>query len=260
MILVWNGAAVLGWMLLFWLMSIPLRNVAIVDLAWGLGFIIVANLTLILTGIEGISSWLLPLLTTIWGLRLSGYLYWRNHGKPEDKRYQAMRQHRGESFVFSSLWIVFGLQAVILWIVSLPLQIGIREAVPRWHALHLLGILLWLFGFLFETIGDYQLARFLADPASQGRVMNRGLWRYTRHPNYFGDFLVWWGLYLVSIAGTEVSTWWTIIGPLLMSFFLMRVSGVTLLESTLKTSRPGYAEYIRQTSAFFPWRPGLPKS
>ena len=260
MILLWNGAAVLGWMLLFWLMSIPLRNVAIVDLAWGLGFILVANLTLILTGIEGISSWLLPLLTTIWGLRLSGYLYWRNHGKPEDKRYQAMRQHRGDGFVYSSLWIVFGLQAVILWIVSLPVQIGIREAVPRWHALHLIGIALWLAGFLFETIGDYQLARFLADPASRGQVMNRGLWRYTRHPNYFGDFLVWWGLYLVSIAGTDVSTWWTIIGPLLMSFFLMRVSGVTLLESTLKTSRPGYAEYIRQTSAFFPWWPRLSKN
>jgi len=250
-----SALVVVCWMLLFWLASIPLRNVAIVDIAWGLGFVLVAVVSAICAGGDGINRWLLPLLTIIWGVRLSGYLAWRNHGKPEDKRYQAMREHRGASFVYSSLWIVFGLQAAILWIVSLPLQVGIYYAASEWHPLHVIGLVVWLVGIVFESVGDYQLARFKSDPASAGQVMDRGLWHYTRHPNYFGDFLVWWGLFLVSLAGTVALTWWTIAGPLLMSWFLMRVSGVPLLEQSLRNTRPQYADYIRRTNAFFPWFP-----
>lgn len=250
-----TATVVAVWMLLFWLISVPLRNVAVVDIAWGLGFVLVALAAAWVCPGAGINRWLLPMLVSIWGCRLSGYLAWRNHGKPEDKRYQAMREYRGPSFVWSSIYLVFGLQAVILWIVSLPLQVGIMHAAISWHPLHFIGIVLWLAGLLFETVGDWQLARFLADPDSKGKVMDRGLWRFTRHPNYFGDFLVWWGFYLVAVAGVGELVWWTIIGPLLMSFFLMRVSGVPMLEAGLKQTRPGYAEYIRRTNGFFPWRP-----
>ena len=139
-----------------------------------------------------------------------------------------------------------------MWIIALPLQVGIGLG-KDWHALTAIGVILWIAGLLFEAIGDYQLARFKADPANRGRVMNRGLWRYTRHPNYFGDFLVWWGFYCV--AAESGSWWWTIIGPLLMSFLLIRVSGVRLLESSLRSRVAGYDEYMRDTSAFFPLPP-----
>lgn len=250
-----TAIAVVVWMLLFWLASIPLQNVAVVDIAWGLGFVIVAVIAAVVCPGDGVNRWLLPVLVGLWGCRLSGYLAWRNHGKPEDKRYQAMRQYRGTSFVWSSLFIVFGLQAVILWVVSLPVQVGILHAVSDWQLLHFIGIGLWLVGVVFETVGDWQLARFLSDPHSMGKVMDRGLWRYTRHPNYFGDFLVWWGFYCIALAGNAQLVWWTVAGPLLMSFFLMRVSGVPLLEAGLKETRPGYADYVRRTSGFFPWWP-----
>jgi steroid 5-alpha reductase family enzyme len=253
-LLLLNAAVIAGWMVLVWLISIPMRNVAIIDIAWGLGFIIVAWFSDWWIAPPGSSALLLLTLVTFWGGRLSGYLFWRNVGKPEDKRYQAMRDKRGEAFTYSSLWIVFLPQGVLTWIVSLPVQLGIHESQGGWHWLHGIGILLWLVGFLFESIGDYQLAKFLADPNSKGQVMNRGLWRYTRHPNYFGDFLVWWGIFLVAIADQwHIS--WTIIGPLVMSYLLIQFSGVPMLEATMKTSRPGYAEYVRRTSGFFPWWP-----
>lgn len=250
-----NAFLVSGWLFLFWLMSIPLRNVAIVDIAWGMGFVLISWCSAWCTSHEGINRWLLPVLVTLWGLRLSLYLLWRNHNKPEDKRYRAMREHRGQTFVYSSLWIVFGLQALLIWIVSLPVQIGIYHASPEWSVLHVIGVVLWLIGFLFETVGDYQLACFLATRESTQMVMDRGLWKYTRHPNYFGDFLVWWGFYLISLAGVAEFVWWTVIGPVIMSILLMRVSGVTLLEQTLRQSRPAYDAYCRRTSSFFPWFP-----
>ncbi len=254
-LLLTNAAVVFGWMCFFWLISIPIRNVAIIDIAWGLGFVLVAWLSALLSENDGINRWLLPLLITIWGIRLSGYLYWRNHGKPEDKRYRAMREPRGPAFRYSSLWIVFIPQGLLILLVSLPVQLGVFHATGGWHPLHFLGIILWHVGMYFETVGDYQLACFLADPASVGQVMNKGLWKYTRHPNYFGDFLVWWGIFCVAMAGTWTNLWWTVIGPLVMSFLLMRVSGVPMLEESLKTTRPGYADYVRRTNGFFPWWP-----
>jgi steroid 5-alpha reductase family enzyme len=150
------------------------------------------------------------------------------------------------------LFTVFGLQGALMWIISLPIQVGISQD-QDWHPARAIGLLLWIAGLFFETVGDFQLARFKADPQNQGRVMNRGLWRYTRHPNYFGDFLVWWGFYFV--AAESGSWWWTIIGPLLMSFLLIRVSGVRLLESSLRSRVAGYEDYVRDTSAFFPLPP-----
>jgi steroid 5-alpha reductase family enzyme len=192
-------------------------------------------------------------LVTVWGTRLSTYLAIRNLGHGEDYRYQAMRRRWGRRFPLVSLGTVFILQATLMWIVSLPVQLTMEMSDdPGWPAF--IGIAVWGVGMLFETIGDWQLARFKRDPDNAGKVMDRGLWRLTRHPNYFGDFCVWWGLFLVAVTG--VSMLWTMIGPILMSTLLLRVSGVALLEKTITSRRPGYADYVRRTSAFFPRPPG----
>ena len=236
-----------------WLVSLYLRDASIVDIAWGSGFVLVAWAVFLNTNDRPPMAWLLPTLTTIWGLRLSAWLGWRNHGQPEDYRYQAMRRHWGKSFPLVSLLTVFALQGVIMWIVSLPLQMAIGQP-DRWlPLLAVLGSLVWGGGLFFESIGDWQLSRFRGDPTNQGQVLDYGLWRYTRHPNYFGDFLVWWGLFLVAMS--QSTAWWTVIGPALMSFFLMKVSGVPLLEKSLRKTKPEYASYVRKTNAFFPGRP-----
>ena len=240
-------------MVSLWVISLILRDVSIVDPFWGTGFVVVAWLSVLINTNSNERPVLLAILTTLWGLRLSVYLLARNWGHGEDRRYVVMREHHGPQFWWVSLFTVFLLQGVILWFVSLPLQI-----VPAMNStdplgwLDLAGIIIWTVGFLFETIGDWQLAQFKRDPANAGRVMDRGLWRYTRHPNYFGDICVWWGMYLVAAAG---GAGWTILSPVLMSFFLMRVSGVTLLESTIVDRRPDYAAYKARTNALFPGAP-----
>lgn len=255
-----NAGLIVVVMVTVWLVSLRLRDVSIVDIAWGLGFVAVAWSSFLLTaGAAAEQSgsyparWLLPVLTTVWGCRLSGYLAWRNLGRPEDKRYARMRDRRGVSFWWRSLYIVFLLQGGIMWVVSLPLQVGVASATPGWSVWHAIGIALWSIGLFFEAVGDWQLAAFKNNPDNGGKVLDTGLWRYTRHPNYFGDFCIWWGLFLVAFSGQDV--WWTIVSPLMMSGFLMRVSGVTLLEQTLKREKPGYKEYQRRTNAFFPWPP-----
>ncbi|MCA9200969.1 MAG: DUF1295 domain-containing protein, partial [Planctomycetales bacterium] len=166
--------------------------------------------------------------------------------------YAAMRQRHGRRFSIVSLFTVFGLQGLLTAVISLPLQVGITGTNDL-SLISYLGVALWLIGLTFESVGDYQMARFKADVSNRGSVMNQGLWRYTRHPNYFGDFLVWWGFFLV--AAEPSSWWWTIVGPLLMSFLLIRVSGVALLESSLRKRIDGYEQYVRDTSAFFPLPP-----
>jgi steroid 5-alpha reductase family enzyme len=190
-------------------------------------------------------------LLVIWALRLSIYITWRNWGNGEDPRYQAIRARNQPNFAFKSLYLVFILQALLAWIISLPLLGSLSSERPL-GPIDALGTLLWLVGFVFEAGGDWQLSRFTADPGNKGRVMDLGFWRYTRHPNYFGDFCVWWGLYLIAVSA---GAWWSFIGPLLMSVLLMRVSGVTLLERNIGKRRPGYADYARRTAAFFPWLP-----
>ncbi|HET9695105.1 MAG TPA: DUF1295 domain-containing protein, partial [Steroidobacteraceae bacterium] len=191
-------------------------------------------------------------LVTLWGLRLAIYLGRRTFGHEEDRRYQAIRRRNDPGFTWKSLYLVFGLQAVLAWVISLPLLGGVAGDPRPLGVLDGLGAALWLLGWSFESVGDWQLARFKADPANAGRVMDRGLWRYTRHPNYFGDFCVWWGFYLVALAA---GAWWSIAGPALMTVLLLRVSGVALLERDIGTRRPGYEEYVRRTNAFFPGPP-----
>lgn len=250
--LIASGVAVATLMLLTWAVSLIAKDASIVDIVWGLGFAVVAwTVTL---GLEERSprAVLLVALTTIWGLRLTGYLAWRNLGEPEDRRYRAMRKKHGARFPLVSLVTVFALQALIMWTVSLPVQVGQHGTQPL-GLLDLLGGTVFAFGLLFESVGDLQLARFKARPANETAVLDTGLWRYTRHPNYFGDFCVWWGLYVIALAG---GAWWTIIGPAVMSLFLMRISGVGMLEKTIGRRRPGYADYMERTNTFFPGPPG----
>jgi steroid 5-alpha reductase family enzyme len=185
---------------------------------------------------------------TVWALRLSVYITWRNWGHGEDPRYEAIRARNEPNFSFKSLYLVFGLQAVLAWIISLPTLGATLSAAPL-TALDAAGSVLWLVGITFEAGGDWQLARFKANPENRGRVMDRGFWRFTRHPNYFGDFCVWWGLYLIAAGG---GAWWSLIGPLVMSVLLLKVSGVALLESDIAKRRPEYVDYIKRTNAFFP--------
>lgn len=239
-------------MVCVWLLSLILKDASIVDLVWGLGFVLVAWTVFIGVPGQSVTRNLLVGLTTLWGLRLSIYLAWRNLGKPEDFRYQQMRNRR-RWFPLKSLYIVFGLQGLVMWIVSLPLQVGIATSQTGWSWLHGVGAAVWATGLFFEAVGDWQLARFRANPENAGQVLDTGLWRFTRHPNYFGDFLVWWGLYFVAIGQSD--GWWTAIGPIVMSVFLMRVSGVTLLEKSLENTKPAYAAYVAKTNAFFPGPP-----
>ena len=251
-VLLTNLAAIAMAILILWCLSLVRRDASIVDIFWGGGFVLVAWVSFWASGQALPRPLLLTLMVSVWGLRLTGYLAWRNIGKQEDYRYAAMRDRHGKRFPVVSLFTVFGLQGLLMWIISLPIQVGISQG-QGWHMPVAIGVILWVAGLFFEAVGDHQLARFKADPANRGHVMNRGLWRYTRHPNYFGDFLVWWSFYLV--AAESGTWWWTIIGPLLMSFLLIRVSGVRLLESSLRSRVAGYEQYVHNTSAFFPLPP-----
>lgn len=249
-----EAAVVLALVTALWVLSVALRDTSIVDVFWGSAFVIVAWTAYLLGDSSPDRGLLVALLVTIWGLRLTVYLARRNLGKGEDYRYAAMRRRHGERWPLRSLVAVFWLQGALIWVVSLPVQVAMNDSTPAaLGVLDWVGSAVWAVGLAFEALGDHQLARFKADPANRGKVMDGGLWRYTRHPNYFGDFCVWWGVWLVALA--TGSAWWTVVGPVVMSTLLIRVSGAALLERTLVQRREGYADYIARTSAFFPWPP-----
>jgi len=249
-----NLAVVMGCMLLLWLLSIPLKDVSFVDSFWAAGFIVVALTTYYLTGGETARRNLIVIITAVWGLRLAAYLFlrWRREGP--DGRYVALLSKARGNVHLTSLTKVFLLQGPLLWLVSLPVQLGQIEAQPAdLGLLAWIGILLAAVGIFFEAVGDHQMAAFRADPANEGQVMDRGLWRYTRHPNYFGDTCVWWGLYLIA-AETSLGRW-SFIGPVFLTWTLIKWSGAALLERRLRRSRPGYDAYLERTSSFIPWPP-----
>lgn len=201
---------------------------------------------------------LVATLVTLWGGRLAWHIGVRHHGAGEDPRYRAMRAGHGDAFWWRSLFLVFWLQALLIWIIALPVLAvasGPAALPGLWDAV---GTTTFLIGFAFETVGDRQLRRFKANPANRDRVLDSGLWRYTRHPNYFGDALLWWGIYVIAAATPAGRL--TIVGPVLMTILLLRVSGVALLERSLRSSKPGYANYAARTSAFIPWFPRTPDS
>jgi steroid 5-alpha reductase family enzyme len=244
--------------LLTWLLSLAKRNVAIVDSLWALMFVLAAAVYALGPPALSTRAIIAIALVSIWGLRLAAHITWRNWGHGEDRRYQAIRARNEPQFALKSVYLVFLLQAVLAWIISLPLLGAIAVGMDGSAGLAVLdyaGIVVWLVGFVFEAGGDWQLSRFKADARNAGQVMDRGFWRWTRHPNYFGDFCVWWGLYLLALAA---GAWWSIAGPFLMSILLMRVSGVTLLEKDIGERRPKYADYVRRTNAFFPGPPRAP--
>ncbi|MED5618502.1 DUF1295 domain-containing protein [Ideonella sp. BN130291] len=238
--------AVLG--LFAWAVCCLRHNVALVDRVWSWFFMAgAAAYALALPALGPRAPWVAGLLL-VWGLRLSAHITWRSWGHAEDRRYQAMRQRHSPHFVLKSLGLVFGLQALIAWCVSAPLLAALASPRPL-GLLDAAGIALTLFGTVFEAIADWQLLRFQRDASQRGRVMDQGLWRFSRHPNYFGEACVWWGLSLLAFGAGAA---WTVFSPLLMTLLLLKVSGVTLLEHGIAQRRPGYADYVRRTNAFVP--------
>lgn len=238
----------LGTAVVAWGASLITRDVSFVDSLWSVFFLIAAIIFASGADTLGPRSMVVLTLVAIWSIRLSLHITVRNWGEDEDYRYQLIREKNSPGFAFKSLYIVFGLQAVLAWVISTPLSPAIASTAS-FGGLDAVAIALWSVGFLFEAVGDYQLVAFKADTSNKGRVLDTGLWRYTRHPNYFGEFCIWWAFWLFALAA---GAWWTVFAPLLMSFLLLKVSGVAMLERTISYRRPKYAEYIRRTNAFFP--------
>ena len=236
-----------------WIISLIIKNASIVDIVWGAGFAVTSWVLAATVDGDNGRQILLAVMVGLWGMRLALYLAKRNIGHGEDWRYKAMRKKKGKNFGLISLVTVFGLQGVLMWTVSLPVIIGNADDSPGVGPIAVMGIMLWIVGLAFEAVGDYQLARFKKDPANATKVMDKGLWSLTRHPNYFGDALLWWG---IGIVGAETGSGvFGFIGPVVMTFFLLKVSGVPMLERSLSRRREGYAEYVARTSGFIPRPP-----
>ena len=234
-----------------WLISLVRNNVTHVDSMWSL-FLAIGAYTYFFNSHEASPRSILILtLVSIWAIRLCAYLTWRNWNPHEDHRYAAIRKNNQPNFWLSSIYIVFGLQAVLAWIISAPLFGAIVSKLAI-NFIDVIGIILFTFGFLWETLADMQLAKFKAQLSNKGKVLNTGLWRFSRHPNYFGECCIWWGFYLIALAG---GAWWTIISPILMTLLLLKISGVSLLEKDIAERRPAYADYVKNTNAFIPGNP-----
>ena len=248
-----SGAAILLLMTLLWLLSLKLKNSSIVDIFWGFGFILIVWLVFALAPHGYLPRRLLvALLVTVWGVRLALHIGSRNWGKPEDFRYARWRKENGPRWWWVSYFKVFLLQGSIMWILSAPLIAAQTSGFPAiLTPMDLLGMCIWGAGLLFESVADAQLAYFKKNPSSRGRILTSGLWKFSRHPNYFGEAVLWWGYYILALAA---GAGWTVFAPILMTFLLVKVSGVSMLEKTLK-SKPGYEEYMNNTNAFVPWFP-----
>jgi len=249
-------ASLLIWILvtMLWIWSVIIKNVSIVDIFWGVSYVVINAFYVFNSGELNARKILILVLVSIWGLRLSIYLAIRNIGKGEDFRYQEFRRQYGvKRYWWISYFQTFILQGVLIIIVSLPLLgISASDQGGDLTLLDYLGIVVWIIGFAFEAGGDFQLSRFKKNPANKGKVLNTGFWKYTRHPNYFGDSTVWWSFAIFSIAA---GSYWQIVGSVIMTLLIIKVSGVALLEKTLNKSKPQYEEYIRKTNSFFPWFP-----
>jgi len=257
-----NAALSISLFLGLWLINLVIRDPSFIDGWWGLGLAVIAATSFLATGGAGAHRVALTLICTAWGLRLGLYLLWRWRGHGPDRRYSSMMAHaqeeRGWSYAKASLLLVFALQAPLQFVVSLPVQLGqIADPGPL-GAVAWSGVALAAAGLFFESVGDWQLARFKKDPANRGKVLQTGLWRYTRHPNYFGDACVWWGLWLVA-AETTLGLF-SIVGPAYLVFTLTRWSGVPTVEGRMRRRKPGYEDYMRRTSGFFPWPPKPPEA
>lgn len=254
-----NAAILIGVVLILWVISVQIDDVSFIDAFWGTGMALMAFTSWMQLGQPGALATLILAMTAAWGLRLGIYLFRRWRAEGEDKRYERMLRKDREKgrFAFAALTKIWLGQALLLFLVSSPAQLGIlssSEPAPI-TGLAWAGLALFLTGIFFEWVGDWQLSKFKADPANKGEVMDKGLWRYTRHPNYFGDACAWWGIWLAAAsAGWDIALW-TVAGPIFLTFTLAKWSGAALLEKGMKHSRPGYEEYKRRTSAFIPMPP-----
>lgn len=236
-----------------WILSLVKKKACVADSFWGAGFVLVAWTTWLM-GSGTSRSLLIAVLISIWGGRLAYHITRRNWGKAEDRRYQAMRDYHGKNFWWKSLFLVFLVQAILLWLISIAPQTAQLSAHPdvlTW--LDGIGALIWTVGMMFEATADRQMEKFRNDPANRGKVMEKGLWAWSRHPNYFGESLVWWGFFCIALA--VPGGWLTIFSPLIITFLLLKVSGVAMLEKDIGSRRPGYEEYQKRVNAFFPWFP-----
>jgi len=243
-----------GLALLTWIASVVRRDASLVDRTWSL---MIAGPALVYAArldAGGPRAVAVLLLVGAWGLRLAAYITWRNWGHGEDRRYQAIRARNQPHFAFRSLYLVFALQALLAWTVSAPTLAALAGDRP-FGVLDVAGAALAALGFVFEAVGDAQMAAFRAVAANKGQVMDRGLWRYTRHPNYFGETCFWWGVWLLALGAGGAAALWTVLSPLLMTVLLLKVSGVAMLEKDIGERRPAYRDYIARTNAFLPGPP-----
>jgi steroid 5-alpha reductase family enzyme len=246
------GVMLWGYMTLWFLISLFRRRNDVADVAWGLGFVLLAWTSFFLSGGSGARGVLAGILVCIWGLRLSWHIHARHRGKPEDFRYMAWRREWGKWFYARSYVQVYLLQGALLFLVALPVLLINRSPGGALGTLEVMGVCVWLFGFLFEAVGDAELARFTRDPLNRGKILQSGLWRYTRHPNYFGEVVQWWGIWVVAVG--VPGGWFGIVGPLTITFLILKVSGIPMLEKKM-AENPDFAEYTRRTSVFLPWFP-----
>ena len=240
-------------MSILWVVSVLRKNVSIVDMFWGMGFVMVNTFYFFNTETTP-AKLILLILVAVWGLRLSVYLAWRNIGKPEDFRYQEFRKKYGEkNYWWISFFQTFLLQGILMGIISLPLLgVNMYATSKSLNFLDYLGILVWAIGFIFEAVGDNQLAKFKKDTKNKGKVLDTGFWHYTRHPNYFGDSAVWWGFGILCLSA---GSYWLVAGSVIMTLLVIKVSGVALLEKSMKDQKPEYIAYIQKTNSFIPWFP-----
>ena len=241
-------------MSLVFMVSLIRRRNDVADSAWGLGFVLLAWVSLAISGSITGRGLLVSALVSIWGLRLAWHISARNQNKGEDARYLVWRRQWGKWFYLRSYGQVYLFQGVLIFIISLPVLFVNRVSGPALGWLDLIGVAIWLIGFIFEAVGDAQLARFIKDPTNKGRLMQSGLWRFTRHPNYFGEVTQWWGIWLIALAVPNGLI--SIIGPLTITFLILKVSGISMLEKQM-AKKPEFADYKRRTSIFIPWPPRL---
>jgi len=229
-----------------------LKNNSIVDIGWGTGFIIISIVALLSSGNYTIRSFILAILIMAWGGRLTYHILKRNRGKPEDFRYAKWRREWGKWVVPRAFFQVFMLQGIMMLIISFPIIIVMSSEKGGFGFFEFLGILIWCIGFFFEAVGDKQLADFKKEPENKGRIIQSGLWKYSRHPNYFGEVTMWWGIFILSLS--VPGSWLGIISPLTITFLMLFVSGVPMLEKKYKDNEE-FQDYARRTSKFFPWFP-----
>ena len=240
-----------GYMNLWFLISVIKKRNDVADVAWGLGFILMAWISFFLNGNSNSRGLLLCILISIWGLRLAFHIYNRNKGKTEDYRYLAWRQEWGDWFYIRSYFQVYLLQGFFLFVIALPVILANNAAEYKIGILDGIGFLIWLIGFYFEVVGDAQLAKFIKNPANKGRLIQTGLWAYSRHPNYFGEVTLWWGIWLMTLS--TFNGWYGIISPILITFLILKVSGIPMLEKKMEQNAD-FADYKRRVSAFFPMK------